>query len=266
MQNPSISDVQNFWDARPCNIRHSNLPFGSREYFNAVTAKKFFVEPHIPSFADFSAYKGKKVLEIGCGIGTCAEQFVDNGALYTGVDLSKQSVEITNSRLSQIAEPDSFTVINANAEELSSYLEPSPYDLIFSFGVIHHTPSPKKIINQILQYSTSQTKIKIMLYAKTSWKNIMIQHNLDQPEAQYGCPIAHTYTSSDVKELLDPLTVISIRQTHIFPYKIDEYKQGIFQKQPWFEHMPQQMFSALEESLGWHLLIDASLSNMPSPL
>lgn len=266
MKNPSITDVQSFWDARPCNIRHSNLPLGSREYFNAVTAKKFFVEPHIPGFADFSSYKGKKVLEIGCGIGTCAEQFVANGALYTGVDLSEQSVEITKNRLAQIADPDSYSVISANAEQLSLYLEPSPYDLIFSFGVIHHTPTPGNIINQMLLYSTTETSVKIMLYAKNSWKNIMINHNLDQPEAQYGCPIAYTYSHSEVIELLAPFSVTSIRQTHIFPFQIAEYKEGIFKKQPWFEQMPQPMFTALEESLGWHLLIEASLSNISAPL
>jgi len=259
MTNPTISDVQSFWDARPCNIRHSSLPFCSREYFEAVTAKKFFVEPHLPAFADFNSYSGKNVLEIGCGIGTCAEQFVKSGAHYTGIDLSPQSVEITTKRLQQIAEPSSFRVLTANAEELSFYLEPSFFDLIFSFGVIHHTPNPANVIKQLTHYSTSKTAIKAMVYAKNSWKSIMIEHGLDQPEAQSGCPIALAFTPNEVADLFSPFTVNRIQQTHIFPYQVDDYKKDLYIKQPWFEQMPGPMLSALEQSLGWHLLIDASL-------
>ena len=64
-----ISEVEEFWDARPCNIRHSKKSIGTKEYFNEVESRKYFVEPHIPVFAEFSKWKGKKVLEIGltCG-------------------------------------------------------------------------------------------------------------------------------------------------------------------------------------------------------
>ena len=66
-----ISRVKEYWDQRPCNIRHSPAPIGSRQYFDEVEARKYFVEPHIPAFAQFDRWRGKKVLEIGCGIGTC---------------------------------------------------------------------------------------------------------------------------------------------------------------------------------------------------
>ncbi len=61
----SIADVRHYWDARPCNIRHSTKPVGSREYFDEVEARKYFVEPHIPGFAEFERWKGKRVLEVG---------------------------------------------------------------------------------------------------------------------------------------------------------------------------------------------------------
>ena len=47
-QNADITTVQAYWDRRPCNIRHSNAPVGTREYFEEVEARKYFVEPHIP--------------------------------------------------------------------------------------------------------------------------------------------------------------------------------------------------------------------------
>ena len=62
-----IDSVRDFWNARPCNIRHSPREVGTREYFDEVERRKYFVEPHIPGFAEFERWKDRKVLEIGCG-------------------------------------------------------------------------------------------------------------------------------------------------------------------------------------------------------
>src|SRR5438309_392600 len=89
-----IDHVQKYWDRRPCNIRHSTKPPGSREYFDEVEKRKYFVEPHIPRFAEFPRWQGKRVLEIGCGIGTDTMNFVRHGASVTAVDLSEKSLEM----------------------------------------------------------------------------------------------------------------------------------------------------------------------------
>ena len=60
-QNTSISKVSDYWNSRPCNIRHSPKAVGTREYFDEVEARKYFVEHHIPGFADFERWRGKKV-------------------------------------------------------------------------------------------------------------------------------------------------------------------------------------------------------------
>ena len=101
-----------------------------------------------------------------------------------------------------------------------------------------------------------------MLYAKNSWKSFMIDAGFDQPEAQYGCPIAYTYSEDDIRELLgDAFKIVSMTQDHIFPYQIEPYKQGEYIKQPWFENMPVQVFRVLEKRLGWHLMITAKLKD-----
>jgi SAM-dependent methyltransferase len=254
---PTITEVKKFWDDRPCNVKHSSKEVGTREYFNEVERKKFTAEPHILKFTEFSSWEGKKVLEIGCGLATVGANFAFHGAYYTGVELSESSLELAKTRFEVFEQTGKF--YSGNAEELSSFVPVEPYDLIYSFGVIHHSPYPEKIISEIKKYMNENSVLKIMLYAKDSWKNYMIESGLDQPEAQYGCPIANTYTKQDVIELLDGYEVLSIEQDHIFPYQIESYKKGDYVKQPWFESMPPKMFRVLEKNLGWHLLITAKL-------
>lgn len=254
----NIKDVEKFWDSRPCNVRHSNKEIGTKEYFEDVEKKKFFVEPHIINFTNFQDWNKKSVLEIGCGIGTAAINFAKNGAEYTGVELSENSLELTKQRFKVYNLNGNF--YHGNAEELSNFLPKNKFDLIYSFGVIHHSPNPRKIIEEAKKYMHKESILKIMLYAKNSWKNFMIESGLDQPEAQSDCPIALTYTFEEIRELLYDFEVIEIKQDHIFPYEIELYKNNQFKKLPWFEVMPENVFKILEKKLGWHILIAAKLS------
>ncbi len=254
-----ILQVQKYWDARPCNLRHSDKEVGTIEYFDEVEAKRYAAEPHIPRFADFSRWSGKRVLEVGCGMATEGINFVRAGANYTGTDLSRESVNLAINRfISYNLEANFYT---GDAEDLSGVVPVEFYDLIYSFGVIHHSPNPDMIVNNIKHYMNKDSVLKIMLYAKNSWKNFMIEAGYDQPEAQYGCPIANTYDEDDVKRLLRGFKILSIEQDHIFPYRVEAYKKGLFIKQPWFESMPDEIFNVLKKNLGWHLLITAQLED-----
>lgn len=256
---PDIQTVQSYWNARPCNIRHSTQPVGTKEYFDEVEKRKYFVEPHIPGFAQFERWQGKKVLEVGCGIGTDAINFARANAMVTAVDLSDGSLKLAKQRAKIFGLEDKICFYQANAEELSSRVPVEPYDLVYSFGVIHHTPNPSNAIAQIKRYMTPASELRIMLYAKNSWKHIMIEAEFDQPEAQNGCPIAFTYTSDEVRSLLAGFDVLEIKQDHIFPFVVEKYVKYEYEIVPWFSSMPRDMFAALEKSLGWHMLVTARL-------
>ena len=255
MSSASLDDVKTYWNNRPCNIRHSTKEVGTRDYFDEVEARKYFVEPHIPPFADFKKWAGKKVLEVGCGIGTDATNFARAGADYTGIELSSESLDVTRKRFEVFGLKGNLH--SGNAEELTQQLPEKTFDLVYSFGVLHHTPNPAAAYAEIRKVIKDDGELRIMLYARNSWKSAMIEAGYDQPEAQFGCPIAETYTKKEVHDLLVGFEVTSIENEHIFPYIPEKYIRYEYVKQPWFEAMPKDMFRALEKSMGWHLLITA---------
>lgn len=253
----ALNQVKQFWDSRPCNLRHSNASFGSIQYFNEVESRKYFVEPHIPKFAEFARWNGKRVLEVGCGIGTDAVNFVRHGADYTGIELSSKSLEIARQRFDVFGLKG--RLIEGNAELVHNYLKGETFDLIYSFGVLHHTPSISNALTSIRKLCHQDTNFKLMVYAKNSWKYAMIRGGFDQPEAQSGCPIANVYLPEEIVELLrlNGFSMKRISQDHIFPYNVEKYVNFEYVQEPWFTHMPNELFRSLEKFLGWHLLVEA---------
>jgi 2-polyprenyl-3-methyl-5-hydroxy-6-metoxy-1,4-benzoquinol methylase len=267
-----IDEVRDFWNKRPCNIRHSKKAVGSREYFDEVEARKYFVEPHIPAFADFPRWKGRRVLEIGCGIGTATISFLREGALVTAVDLSDQSLELARRRADVYGLADNATFVEADAERLSQAIPPQPYDLVYSFGVLHHTPHPDKAIDQLRAFVRSGSTLKLMMYHSRSWKvfwavlrygggrfwdwrRIIARYS----EAQTGCPVTYTYTKNELKKMLEArgFRVVDMFVDHIFPYRISDYVQYRYRKEWYVRWMPQPMFRWLERRIGWHLCVTA---------
>jgi SAM-dependent methyltransferase len=254
----TATDLENkivkYWNNRPCNVRHSSALVGTPQFFREVSTRRFLVEPHIPEFAGFHLWNGKRVLEIGCGIGSDAEEFVKHGAEYVGVDISDESVAISQKRFQLLGLEGEFHVMNA-AHGLKSL---GQFDLVYSYGVIHHFPGIDQIIQNIKDVLVPGGEFRFMVYAKNSWKYAMIQKGLDQFEAQAGCPYAQAFTKDEIAQLLiNGWSIERLRQDHCFMYNVDEYRQGKYQLEPWFEAMPEVYRQAVREYLGWHLLVKA---------
>jgi 2-polyprenyl-3-methyl-5-hydroxy-6-metoxy-1,4-benzoquinol methylase len=268
----SLTEVQGYWDARPCNIRHSPKPVGSRKYFDEVEARKYLVEPHIPAFADFERWRGKRVLEVGCGIGTDSINFARAGAQLTAVDLSPKSLRVAETRAEVMGVDDRIRFAQANAEELATTLAGESFDLVYSFGVVHHTPRPNRALAQMRKLVAPGGTLKLMVYHRRSWKVFWILATQERgrfwraeelvakhTEAQTGCPVAFTYTRREARELVEAsgFRVVDLGVDHVFPYRIRDYVEYRYVREPYFRWMPDPLFRQFERAFGWHLLITA---------
>ena len=268
----AIARVHQYWNQRPCNIRHSARPLGTLEYFNEVEERKYFVEPHIPAFADFPRWRGKRVLEIGCGIGTDTMNFARHGAHVTAVDLTEKSLEIARQRAAVFGLRDRIQFYAANAEQLDRVVPVEPFDLVYSFGVIHHTPHPERVLEQMRRYMHAGSMLKLMVYHRYSWKvlwlllrsgkgqvwktsELVAKHS----EAQTGCPVTYIYSRRQGRALVEQhgFRVTELWTDHIFPYRIRDYKEYRYRKEWYFRCLPRPLFRKLEQRFGWHLCITA---------
>lgn len=243
--------IVEYWDRQPCNLLNSSEKELNTKYFEDTSRNRYFVEPHVRDFAQFHLYQGKRVLEIGCGIGIDAAEFAKNGAEYVGLDISENSIKIAQTRFKELGL--SGRLIVRNGTNLSNL---GQFDLVYSYGVLHHYPEIEQIVDSVNKVLVENGEFKFMVYARNSWKYAMIQKGLDQFEAQAGCPYAKAYTKEDVYKLLeDKFTVARIRQAHCFMYNVEKYKKGIYELEPYFAVMSEDIREAIKEYLGWHLLV-----------
>jgi SAM-dependent methyltransferase len=198
----------------------------------------------------------------------------------TAVELSEKSLEIARKRAEVYGLQDRIRFYCGNAEELSLFVPVEPYDLVYSFGVIHHTPHPERVIDQIRQYVRPGSTVKIMLYHRYAWKVLWIlltygkgqfwrlsELVAQQSEAQTGCPITYTFTRRDVRELLERygFRVTEMWVDHVFPYRIPDYVRYRYVKVWYFRWLPKSLFRRIERLFGWHLCVTAEvLGKLPA--
>ena len=157
--------VRAFWQANPCGVKFADAAPGSRRFYELVEAHRYTKEWHIPGAADFSSARGLKVLEIGCGLGTDGAQFAEVGADYTGVDLTEAAVDLARKRFELFNLPGKFQT--ADAENLDFADE--SFDLVYSHGVLHHTPETQKAVQEIHRVLRPGGRAVVMLYHRGSY-------------------------------------------------------------------------------------------------
>lgn len=157
--------VRSFWQENPCGTKFADAPPGSRRFYELVEEHRYTKEWHIPSAAQFANAKDLAVLEVGCGLGTDGAQFAKAGASYTGIDLTDAAVELAKRRFELFDLPGTFRV--ADAERLD--FPDNSFDLVYSHGVLHHTPDTTAAIREIHRVLRPGGKAVVMLYHRDSY-------------------------------------------------------------------------------------------------
>ncbi|HTP81012.1 MAG TPA: class I SAM-dependent methyltransferase [Bacteroidota bacterium] len=158
-------EVRDYWNAHPCGTQFTDLQPGSREFFDEVERYRFEIQPFMRDIVRFDQYAGKKVLEVGCGLGTDLIQFARAGAEVTGIDLTPQSIDFVRKRFRLEGLPLRADV--ADAEHLP--FDDDSFDVVYSFGVLHHTPNTQRAVREVYRVLKPGGEAVVMLYHKNSF-------------------------------------------------------------------------------------------------
>jgi ubiquinone/menaquinone biosynthesis C-methylase UbiE len=157
--------VRAFWQENPCGTKFADAPPGSRRFYELVEEHRYKKEWHIPEAAQFARAKDLAVLEVGCGLGTDGAQFAKAGARYTGIDLTDAAVELAKRRFELFDLPGTFRVTDAERLDFPD----NSFDLVYSHGVLHHTPDTAAAIREIHRVLRPGGKAVVMLYHRDSY-------------------------------------------------------------------------------------------------
>ena len=163
------SDIKDFWDRYPC----GDLLVGGlqqhrgdyEKFFDDYDRFRYSTEPHILQCLDKIDFKGKEVLEIGIGQGADSEQLIRRGALWSGLELTPESVARVNARLSLRQLPHRSV---KQGSVLNIPYENKSFDIVFSHGVLHHVPDIVTAQREIHHVLKPDGELIVMLYARWS--------------------------------------------------------------------------------------------------
>jgi SAM-dependent methyltransferase len=167
------------WAQDPCGAEYDREhQLGTREFFDAIERHRYSeYAPWMQRVMGFDRFRGARLLEIGCGMGTDLLQFARGGARCTGIDLTPRSVEITRHRFALYDARGVFMI--ADGEHLPFASE--SFDVVYSNGVLHHTPDTAAAIREVHRVLRSGGTAKVMLYHRNSlnyWFEIILRRGV----------------------------------------------------------------------------------------
>ena len=210
--------VRGYWEEASCGEKLYLKDLTMEEY-QRQAAIRYRLEPFILDFAEFDKYRGKKVLEIGVGLGADHQKFAEAGADLYGIDLTQRAIDHVQHRFQVMGLSSNLAVGDAEKLDFSD----DTFDLVYSWGVIHHSPDTAKAAKEIMRVLKPGGEFKVMVYHKYSMVGYMLWLRyalmklkpfvtLDRIYAQYlESPGTKAYSAEEARGMFSGADCIEIR-------------------------------------------------------
>lgn len=107
--------------------------------------------------------RGASVLEVGCGAGRFTQVLLDAGAEVVALDASAA----VDACWANNGPHERLTVVQADLFAMP--FAPGSFDRVFCYGVLQHTPDPRRAFEMLLHPLRSGGEIAVDLYRSTPW-------------------------------------------------------------------------------------------------
>jgi len=241
--------IRAYWNARIHDLEITKHPVGSKGFFADLDEYHFDKLHHLLRLIPFEAYRGRRVLEVGCGAGTDLARFARYGARVTGIDIANSAIGLArlNFRQQQL-ESD---LIVADGEQLP--FANGVFDLVYAHGVVQYTADGRRLVEECRRVLKARGQAIFQAYNRFSWLNALskiMKVDLEHADA----PALRTYSIGEFRSLLTEFSHVRIVPER-FPVKTRLHGgwkgalyNGVFVGA--FNVLPRSFI----RPLGWHLL------------
>jgi ubiquinone/menaquinone biosynthesis C-methylase UbiE len=245
----TIDDVRRYWNQHIHDLEITRHPVGSRGFFEDLDQYHFEKLHHLLRLVNFEGYRGRRVLEVGCGAGVDLARFAKGGAQVTGVDLTESAIELVRANFEQQGLTGRFEV--ADGEHLP--FPDNTFDLVYAHGVVQYTANAQQLIEECRRVLKAGGRAVFLVYNRISWLNALsklMKVGLEHDDA----PVLLKLSAGEFRRLL-----AGFHETTIVPerFPVKSRLHG-----GWKGTMYNRLFvgtfnmlpRAIVRRFGWHLL------------
>jgi len=252
-QTELISQVAVYWDEHIHDLAIATHPMGTPQFFQQLDEYRYEKLNYLARLVNFSAYKGKNVLEVGCGAGIDLVRFARGGANVTGIDLSKTAIDLASKNIEQCGQHGDLRVMNGECMQFQDNM----FDVVYAHGVLQYTADTRRMIAEIHRVLRPGGEVILMVYNKYSWLNLM-RKVTGVPLEHEDAPVLKKFSIREFRRLLSPFQRYRIIPER-FPVKTKlhgGWKGRLFNDVfvGTFNFIPR----AWTRPFGWHLMAFAT--------
>ena len=193
----TVDDVRAYWERHIHDLEITKHPVGSRGFFDDLDQYHFEKLHHLLRLVDFDGYRGRDVLEVGCGAGVDLARFARGGARVTGVDLAASAIALARANFEQQGLTGRFEI--ANGEQLP--FSDASFDLVFAHGVVQYTPDSRRLVEECCRVLRPGGEAVFQVYNRISWLNglsKLMKVGLEHEDA----PVLKKLSAQEFRQLL----------------------------------------------------------------
>ncbi|MEZ5318612.1 MAG: methyltransferase domain-containing protein [Vicinamibacterales bacterium] len=249
MPTPTSADVRAYWNHRIHDLEISSHEPGSRGFFADLDAYHFEKLHHLLRLVDFEAWRGRDVLDVGCGAGVEVVRFARGGARTVGVDLADSATALTRENLAQ--QGLRAGVVTADGEALP--FPDAAFDFVYAHGVVQYAADDRRVVAECHRVLRPGGVAMFQVYNRISWLHLLSKV-MKVPLEHEDAPRLRRYSIPEFRALVAPFARVEIVPER-FPVRSRLHKgwKGAVYNAGFvggFNALPR----AWVRRFGWHLL------------
>jgi SAM-dependent methyltransferase len=248
---PATAAIRAYWNERIHDLEMTRHPPGTRAFFDDLDKYRFDKLRYLPTLVDFAGFRGRRLLEVGCGIGTDLARFRRGGAIVTGLDLSETAVRLAAANLAfhDSGRPQALLIGDGEALPFAS----DAFDVVYGHGVLQYTADAARMLEECRRVLRPGGEAIFMVYNRRSWLNALSKV-MKVPLEHEDAPVLKKYSIPEFRRLLS-----GFKDVRIVPERFPVHSRlhhgwkgtlynGVFVGL--FNLLPRPIVSPL----GWHLM------------